>query len=96
MNVLEISSRFSFKDGVNNNGELKIYPSDFLNRDNGDDKRQFTFGFIQLNLTTPDPIIKNSPLVPSIQFKSIVKSVKSVKTFEKYWNSLNSLENQFF
>ena len=90
MNVLEISPQFPFKDGVNNNGELKIYPSDFLNRDNGDDKRQFTFGFIQLNLTTPDPIIKNSPLVPSIQFKSIVKSVK---TFEKYWNSLNSLEN---
>ena len=49
------------KDGVNNNGDLKINPSDFMNRDNGPDKRKFLFGFIQMNLTTPDPKVGMSP-----------------------------------
>ena len=52
-----------FKDGVTNNGEVKVYPNDFANRDNGDDKRKYTFGFIQMNLTIPDPLIQVSPSV---------------------------------
>jgi len=49
-------------DGVNNNGDLKIFPSDYANRDNGY-KRKYVFGFIQLNLTTPDPKIGMSPIL---------------------------------
>merc|ERR1740128_1291654 len=50
-------------DGVTNNGEVKVYPNDFANRDNGDDKRKYTFGFIQMNLTIPDPLIQVSPIL---------------------------------
>lgn len=48
---------------MNNNGDLKIYPTDYANRDNGAHKRLFTFGFIQINLTTPDPKVGMSPYV---------------------------------
>lgn len=50
-------------EGVVNNGDIKIYPSDFVNRDNGPSHRQFTFGFIQINLTTYDPKVGMSPIL---------------------------------
>jgi hypothetical protein len=48
-------------DGVVNNGDTKLYHSDYLNRDNGPSHRQYTFGFIQINLTTYDPKVGMSP-----------------------------------
>lgn len=51
-----------FQDGVINNGDLKIFPvADFSNRDNGANSREYTFGFIQINLTVFDPIVGMSP-----------------------------------
>lgn len=44
-----------------NNGDAKIYPSDFVNRDNGPSHREYTFGFIQINLTVVDPKVGMSP-----------------------------------
>ncbi len=49
------------QDGVVNNGDIKLYPSDYVNRDNGPSHRQYTFGFIQINLTTYDPKVGMSP-----------------------------------
>lgn len=49
-------------DTVQNDGELIIYnpASRFKDRDNGY-KTKYLFGFIQLNLTTPDTEIGESP-----------------------------------